>query len=302
MEIRQLRYFLALAQELSFTRAATRANVAQPALSRQIHKLEDELGTALVDRNSRRVQLTSAGDRFVTHATMILDGVDNARDDMLRITELTTGRLAIGATQTPGPLNLAQLLTDYHAAYPAIELAVREELSVSIADRLRADELDLGFVSEIPEAARTGLQLRQIASEPLVIALPPNHRLAGRSQIDFGALGSESFILFPAGATIRSTFDQLAGQHGMDPHIAFVTSDTDRMRELVSLGLGISLLPQSDANRPGHQHASTRNRGQALTYNVYLATRATRRLSPASLAMVALLDELVDSRPRSEIA
>jgi DNA-binding transcriptional LysR family regulator len=290
MEIRQLRYFLALAQELSFTRAATRANVAQPALSRQIRKLEDELDTALVDRTSRRVQLTAAGQRLAEHARLIIDDIEAARAEILQITDLSTGRLAIGTTQTPGPLNVARLLSDYHALHPGIELTVREELSVAIADRLRTDELDLGLVSEIPEPARHGLELQQIASEPLVVALPPGHRLAANPDVDFPALGSESFILFPEGATIRSTFDRLAGQYGIDPHIAFVTTDTDRMRELVGLGLGISLLPESDANPPGHEHTSVRIRREALTYKVYIATRSSRRQSPAAHAMIALLE------------
>jgi DNA-binding transcriptional LysR family regulator len=289
MEIRQLRYFLALAQELSFTKGAIRANVAQPALSRQVRKLEDELGTALVDRTSRRVQLTAAGRRLAVHATLIIDEVETARAEILQITDLSTGRLAIGTTQTPGPLNVARLLYDFHALHPGIELAVREELSVAIADRLRTDELDLGLVSEIPEPARHGLDMRQIASEPLVVALPPGHRLAADAEVDFHALGNESFILFPEGATIRSTFDRLAAEHGIDPHIAFVTTDTDRMRELVGLGLGISLLPESDANRPGHEHASAHIRGEALTYRIYLARRSSRRQSPAALAMSALL-------------
>jgi len=290
MEIRQLRYFLALAQELSFTRAAIRAKVAQPALSRQIRKLEDELGTALVDRTSRRVQLTAAGQRLAAHATLILDEVENARAEMLQITDLSAGRLAIGTTQTPGPLNVARLLSDYHALHPGIELTVREELSVAIAERLRADELDLGLVSEIPEPARHGLELQQIASEPLVVALPPGHPFAADADIAFPALASESFILFPEGATIRGTFDRLAGHYGIDPHIAFVTTDTDRMRELVGLGLGISLLPESDANPPGHEHTSVRVRGEELTYTVYIATRSSRRQSPAARAMITLLE------------
>lgn len=290
MEVRQLRYFLALAGELSFTKAAARANVAQPALSRQIRKLEDELGTALVDRTSRRVQLTAGGHRFVAHATLILDNIENARAEILQITDLSTGRLAIGATQTPGPLNVARLLLDFHALYPGIELAVREELSVAIAGRVRADELDLGLVAEIPESERHGLELRQIASEPLVVALPPGHQLSTHSEVDFSALRGDSFIVFPEGATIRATFDRLASWHGMDPHIAFVTTDTDRMRELVGLGLGVSLLPASDARRPGHEHASAGIRDEAVIYTLYLATRRGRRQSPAAKAMIALLE------------
>jgi DNA-binding transcriptional LysR family regulator len=301
MEIRQLRYFVALAQDLSFTKAAAKTNVAQPALSRQIRKLEDELGIALVDRTSRRVQLTAAGQRLLVRATQIIDDVERARADILQIRDLTSGRLAIGTTQTPGPLNIVRLLSEFHQLHPGIELAVREELSVVIADRLRADELDLGFVSEIPEPARHGLELRQIASEQLVIALSLGHSLAGERDVDFDALRDEPFILFPEGATIRSSFDRLAGRHGLDPHIAFVTTDTDRMRELVGLGLGISLLPESDANRPGHDHTSVHIRGEALTYNVYLARRTARRQSPAAIAMTTLLTAAFASkgtRPR----
>jgi LysR family transcriptional activator of glutamate synthase operon len=289
MEVRQLRYLLALAQELSFTRAAARANVAQPALSRQIRKLEDELGTSLVDRTSRRVQMTAAGMRLTEHAIRILDQVDHARADILQVTELASGRLTIGATQSPGPLDIARLLFEFHTLYPGIELSVREELSVTIADRLRTDEIDLGFVSEIHEPASHGLELERIAAEPLVIALPPNHRLAGQDAIDFRELRDEPFVLFPEGATIRTTFDGLAADHGVNPKIAFVTTDSDRMRELVALGLGISLLPRSDAVRPGQHHAIVQLSSRPLTYSVYLARRIHRRPSPAAVAMASLV-------------
>jgi DNA-binding transcriptional LysR family regulator len=290
MEIRQLRYLVALARELSFTTAAARSNVAQPALSRQIRKLEEELGTALVDRTSRRVQMTAAGQRLAERARFILDEVEAARAELEQVTELVSGHLAIGTTQTPGPLDIARLLYDFHALHPGIDLGVREELSVVIAERLRADELDLGFVSEIPDSARHGLELELMASEPLVIALPPDHRLAGQSAVSFSDLSDEAFVLFPEGATIRDTFDRLAATDGLKPHVAFVTTDTDRMCELVALGLGVSLLPRSDALRHGQNHAFVAIRGEPLAYNVYLARRRSRNLSPAAVAMALLLE------------
>jgi LysR family transcriptional activator of glutamate synthase operon len=289
MELRQLRYLVALAHELSFTNAAERSNVAQPALSRQIRKLEDELGTALVDRTSRRVQMTAAGQRLAERAIGILDEVEAARAEVVQVTELSSGRLAIGATQTPGPLDISRLLSDFYALHPGIELAVREELSITIADRLRRDEIDLGFVSEIPELARHGLDLQLIAVEPLVIALPVGHRLSDRPEVSFSELRDEAFILFPEGATIRGTFDELAAVYGLTPHVAFVTTDTNRMRELVSRGLGIALLPLSDATRAVQPCAVAPIRDQALTYNVYLARRRSRRPSPAVIAMMSLV-------------
>ncbi|MDE3132930.1 MAG: LysR family transcriptional regulator [Acidobacteriota bacterium] len=292
MEMRQLRYLVALAQELSFTGAAARANVAQPALSRQIRKLEDELGTALVDRTSRRVQMTATGRRLAERALLILDEVDAARSEIREVTELASGRLAIAATQTTGPLHIARLLHEFHTLHPGIELAVREELSLTIADRLRCDEVDLGFVAEIPDQLRQGLTLRRIAAEPLVVALPAGHPLAGAGEVGFQELQAEPFILFPEGATIRSTVERLAAAHGVQPQIAFVTSDTDRMRELVALGLGISLLPQSDVTRPGQEHSMVRIRGHELTYSVYLARRSNRRQPPAAVAMAELVESL----------
>jgi DNA-binding transcriptional LysR family regulator len=290
MEIRQLRYLVALARELSFTTAAARSNVAQPALSRQIRKLEEELGTALVDRTSRRVQMTPVGQRLADRARVILDELEAARSEVVQETQLVSGILAVGATQTPGPVDVARLLYDYHAQHPRIDLAVREELSVSIADRLRADEIDLGIIAEISESARKGLELELIASEPLVVSLPAEHRLASRQEIDFGDLSDEPFVLFPEGATIRETFDALAASHGVNPHAAFLTTDTDRMCELVALGLGVSLLPRSDAYRHGRNIAIAAIRGQDLVYNVYLARRRGRSLSPAANAMRTLVE------------
>lgn len=290
MEIRQLRYLVALAQDLSFTKAAARANVAQPALSRQIRRLEDELGTALVDRTSRRVRMTNAGEQLVERARLILDEVERARADVGQIAGLTHGRIALGTTQTPGPLDVAGVLYEFHTQHPGIELTVREELSISVAERIRADEIDIGFVSEIPHPARHGLEMRQVASEPLVLALQTSHRLAAHAEISIHDLESESFIIFPEGATIRSTFDLLVARAGIAPNIAFITTDTDRMRELVTLGLGIALLPASDASRPGHIHATAVIRDQPLTYDVYLAWRGNRRQSPAAAAMARLVD------------
>ncbi|MGC9220746.1 MAG: LysR family transcriptional regulator [Solirubrobacteraceae bacterium] len=289
MELRQLRYLVALSEELSFTAAAAKTNIAQPALSRQIHKLEDELGISLVDRTSRRVRMTRAGQQLVERARVIMHELDDARADVLQETQLMGGRLAIGMTQTPGPLDIARLLHDFHARYPAIELAVREELSVSVAERLRVGEIDLGIVSEIQGAARNGLDLEWIAGEPLVFALHAKHPLAGRAEVDLTELSEESFILFPEGATIRDTFSQLAAERGINPHVAFVTTATERMRELVSLGLGVGLLPFSDAARPGYRLAAVQLRGRSLSYNVFLARRAGRRESPTARAMGSLI-------------
>src|SRR3954469_25491664 len=135
MELHQLRYLTLLADELNFTRAAARGNVAQPALSRQIRKLEDELGVPLVDRTTRRVKLTPAGADLAVTARDVLAQLDEARATASAAVALLSGRLTVGMTLTPGPVDVAELLGAFNRAHPDVELALREELSVQLADR-----------------------------------------------------------------------------------------------------------------------------------------------------------------------
>jgi DNA-binding transcriptional LysR family regulator len=126
--------------------------------------------------------------------------------------------------------------------------------------------------------------------------------LSSQREVDFHELQDEAFVLFPEGATIRTTFDQLAAAHGVQPKVSFVTTDTDRMREMVALGLGIGLLPLSDANRPGPHHATVLIRGQPLAYVVYLARRSRRRQSPAAIAMNSLIESTFGGAAGSGVA
>src|ERR1700754_4329860 len=158
MELRQLRYLVALADEGHFTRAAARANVAQPALSQQIRKLEDELGLALFDRTTRRVVPTEAGELLSARARRILAEVDDAAAELRQLAGIVAGRVTIGVTQTPGPFDLPRLLAAFHAQHPQVELAVREDLSATLAEQLRADALDLAFLSLVESEQGRGLE------------------------------------------------------------------------------------------------------------------------------------------------
>jgi LysR family transcriptional regulator, transcription activator of glutamate synthase operon len=286
MELHQLRYLVLLAEELNFTRAAARGNVAQPALSRQIRKLEDELGVPLVDRTTRRVALTAAGRDMTERARRILEELDDARAASRRAVELLSGRIMIGMTQTPGPLRAARLLAAFHNRYPGVELAVREELSVVLADRLRGDELDLAFISAIDATARRGLQLHPLATEDLVLIVARDHPFATRDAVRMRDLRGERFVAFPPGATIRQTFERAAARAGFEPHVAFETNEISRTRALVEQGLGVALLPRSDTLAPGPDVTATRIRDRTLVHHVSIAWRDGRRLSPAPAAFL----------------
>lgn len=286
MELHQLRYLTLLAQELNFTRAAVRGNVAQPALSRQIRKLEDELGVPLVDRTTRRVTLTDAGIELAERARRVLAEIDAARAAVRQRVELLEGRVVIGMTPTPGPLDVARLLAAFHHRHPGVELALREELSAALADRLRTDAVDLAFVTALAPAHRRQLELRKLATEELVLIVAPGHRLAARPAARIRDLEPERVVAFPTGSTIRTRVDAAAARAGFEPRVAFESYQPARTRQLVSAGLGVAVLPRSDTEQPGAPVAVLPLDGGAIVHEVFIAWRASRTLAPAPAAIV----------------
>jgi LysR family transcriptional regulator, transcription activator of glutamate synthase operon len=289
MDLRQLRYLVALADELSFTRAAAKVLVAQPALSQQIAKLEAEVGLPLVDRTTRRVALTEAGDRLVEHARRVLKQVDVAREELADLAGVRGGRLTIGTTQTVGSLDLSGLLGEFHRRHPGVDLSLREDLSVNLARLLHADELDLAFIT-LPEGPPVaGLELRRLSSEPLVAVLPRGHRLAARRTLRVADLDGETVVTFPEGATIRRRLVEAAARSGVEPRIAFETNDVARMRALVAAGLAVAVLPRSDAAaEPAPAIATVPFDEPGFGHSVFLSSRAGRHLSPAARAFMEL--------------
>src|ERR1700716_2239303 len=202
MELRQLRYLVALAEERHFTRAAAREHVAQPALSQQIRRLEEELGLGLVQRTTRRVAMTDAGDLLVARARRILAELDAARTELNAMARVQTGRVAVGAMHTMGPVDVSLALALFHERHPGVELTVREQSSEELAEMLRDDVLDLAYLSVTERIESHGLGLQQLVSEELVVILPRSHRLATRSGLRIGELAGEQFISYRDGSRL----------------------------------------------------------------------------------------------------
>src|SRR5690349_20824701 len=175
MDIRQLRYLVSLAEERHFTRAAEREHIAQPALSQQIRRLEDEVGMALVERTTRHVSITPAGELLVARARRILAELDSARAELQSLRGIYTGHVTVGAMHTMGPIDVSLALALFHERHPGVELTVREMSSEEMAEMLRVDELDLAFLSVTERIESHGLGLHQLVSEELMVVVPPAH-------------------------------------------------------------------------------------------------------------------------------
>lgn len=286
MELKQLRSLVALAEERHFTRAAQRLHIAQPALSQQIAKLEREVGVPLVDRTTRRVAMTQAGDVLLAHARRMLSEETVALAELDELVGLRRGHLDIGAAQAMGPVDLVKLLVGFHRRHPAVELTVREALSVDLNPAVLADELDLAFVTRVADPART--ESHQIASEDLVCIMSPQHPLAGARTVSLGDLADDTFVMFAASATIRGVVTEAAAAYDFTPQVGFESGDVNRIRALVSAGLGVAVIPQSDATAPGPAVKSTPFSDAGFVHAVHLCWRRGRRHSPAAQALLDL--------------
>jgi LysR family transcriptional activator of glutamate synthase operon len=286
MELRQLRSLVVLAEERHFTRAAARLHIAQPALSQQIAKLEREVGIPLVDRTTRRVALTEAGEVLLAHARRMLSEQAVALAELDELAGLQRGHVSVGAAQAMGPVDLAELLVEFHNRHAAVELTVREALSVDLNVMVLADELDLAFVTAVTEGAN--IDSHELASEALVCVMAHTHPLADLAAIPLAALRDETFIMFAGSATIRGTVEEAALAYGFVPHVGFETSDITRIRALVAAGLGVAIMPRSDAEARGPLVRSAPITERTLVHRVHLCWRRGRRHSPAAQALIDL--------------
>jgi LysR family transcriptional regulator, transcription activator of glutamate synthase operon len=294
MELRQLRYLVALADEQHFTRAAAREHIAQPALSQQIRRLEQEVGLALVERTTRRVTITEAGRTLVARARRILAEVDAATGEMQALAGVRSGHVMVGTMHTMGPVDVSLALALFHQRHPGVELTVREQSSEELAEMLRDDVLDLAFLSVTERIESHGLGLHQLVSEELVAVLPADHPLAGRDEVRMAELAGEQFISYREGSRLRELLTIAARHAGFDAQVKLESNESERIKRLVAREMGVAILPRSDAERPGTDVAVAALTEPSLRRDITLACREGRRLGPAAAEFLELSKELFD--------
>jgi DNA-binding transcriptional LysR family regulator len=243
MELRHLRYFVAVAEELHFGRAARRLNVSQPPLSVQIRTLEREIGTPLLVRTQRRVELTEAGRVLLEEARRLLGQAEAAVTHVRRAAEGTVGRLAIGFVSTVDYSMLPPLVRRFRHKHPGIGLKLLELTGDRQQALLQSGELDLGL-SILPSPA-PALTRRPVFREPLIAAVPASHALAGRRRASLRSLAAEPFIQFPR-ELAPGLYDLAIAacqKAGFTPHLAQEAIQMQTILGLVAAGLGVALVP-----------------------------------------------------------
>jgi LysR family transcriptional regulator, transcription activator of glutamate synthase operon len=288
MELRQLRYVVAVASHRHFTRAAASVPVAQPALSHQVKLLEQELGVELFERARGGVRLTDAGEIFVQRARRALAEVDAAQEEIAALKGLASGRLVLGAMQALAGLDLPRLIAAFHTRYPGIDVSLREDSTSDMFAMAARGEIDLA-IAALDVERPAGLDAVPLVREPVVMAVPVSHRLAHSGSVELRQFRDETFVFFKQGTGLRAVTEQAARRAGFSPRPGFETGSLDRLLALVGEGLGVALVPAStirDSRRPGIAALPV---SPAIERTVGAVWRADHRHTPAASAFLALL-------------
>ncbi|HEY7073225.1 MAG TPA: LysR substrate-binding domain-containing protein [Acidimicrobiales bacterium] len=301
MELRQLRYVVAVAEEGNFTRAAARAHVAQPAISQQIAQVERELGAPLFERSPRGVALTAAGAAFLPHARAALAAATAGSDAVRTLRGELAGDLAVGTIPSPSDW-LVRRLGAFGRRHPAVRVTLRAGDPEALAGGVAAGSLDAAAVGVMagrlpagPAGRRlpAGLASQTIATEPLVVAVPPDHPLAGAGAVSLSDLQDQPLVTLTPGTGLRAVLESACAEAGFEPRIAVDANDLGVLADLVAHGLGVGLMPTTTARQAGARVAVLRLQRPRLERRTDLVWRRQDQSLPARafLAMVRARDD-----------
>jgi DNA-binding transcriptional LysR family regulator len=248
MEFRHLQHFIALAQEGSFTRAARKVNIVQSGLSNSIKELEEELGTRLVERTTRKVSITETGMLFLPHARATLASLEGAVQAVRSQDGVVRGQLRLGTMQSLDPyLELAPLLKRFRSAFPMVDVSVRVLFGDTVPGLLRSGEIDLSFNAIIDKDQWPGIQLIPYMQDRLVAVCPSDHPLASRSSVTIETLSNEIFVDLTRDRPLRRLIDKVFAQHHLKRTTAFEVSEIRIAMQFVANGLGVAIVPSAFA-------------------------------------------------------
>ncbi|SES11125.1 DNA-binding transcriptional regulator, LysR family [Streptomyces sp. yr375] len=286
MELRQLEYLVAVAEEASFTKAAARVFVTQPCVSAQIRRLERELGQDLLDRGGRTIQLTDAGAAALPYARAVLAAVDGVRGAVESVSGVVRGQVAMGSVASSLSLRLPELLADFSLRYPEVEISLSEGNTDKLVDGVRTGVIDVAVIGVRAEPP-AGLETLVIADESLIGAVGHDHPLAGIDSIPVDEVECHALMCLPGGSALRAASDAAWAAAGAKPRVAFEAGDPRVLAQLAARGMGMAILPERYVlSQPDRLHP-VRISSPHLRGGLALAWRSSGRISPAARALLA---------------
>jgi DNA-binding transcriptional LysR family regulator len=244
MDLGQLSYFVAVAEEGQFTRAANRVSVAQPAVSAQIRRLEGELGEALFHRDPRVVTLTAAGEALLPHARAALAAAERGRDTIASLRGLLQGRLRIGVAG-PVAYRLAEALGDFHRAHPAIVIEFSNQHNEPLLTAVADGGIDAAIIGVGAQPLPRGVSAKVVAVEPLVLCVGRDDPLSRRKTITLAELREHAMISLPSGSGLRTVLENACRDAGFSPRITAEAGELGSVVALAAEGLGVAIVPRS---------------------------------------------------------
>ncbi|NIH83478.1 LysR family transcriptional regulator [Amycolatopsis granulosa] len=280
MELRQLEYFVTVAEEGNFTRAAERVHVAQPGVSAQVRRLERELGHELLDRSGRTVRLTEVGAAVLPYARAALAAVAGARLVADEFRGLVRGRIAFGMV-TSHSFDVPGLLAAFHDDYPGVEITLVEARSEQLTGDVRGGRLDAAIASLATGEQPPGLNALVLTDEAIVAAVGQDDEWAGRDSVPLEALRDRRLVSLPAGTGLRTRLDEACAARGFAPRIGFEAGHPTVLGDLAARGLGVAILPESVPAARSDLHALAIT-DPPLRGSLALLWRADGPISPAA--------------------
>jgi DNA-binding transcriptional LysR family regulator len=291
--VNQLRYFLAVAEDGQFTRAAERLNVAQPSVSAQIRRLEAMLGATLFHRGPGPVTLTDAGETLLPIARRVVAELASIEDEISGLDQLLHGNVAVGATPSLSATLLPTVLGGFHRLHPGVAIRVSEQGSPQLVDELVGGTLDLALA--IAPVQLKGVTSVSLAEEELVVVSTPDHPLSGRKAITVPELAEHPMVMFRPGYDLRTSAMAFFAEHGREPQVAVEGGEMGSVLALVAAGLGVAVVPSIVTTGESRLRV-TRFRAPAPTRTIALVRREDRVPTRAADALATAFTEGITSR------
>jgi DNA-binding transcriptional LysR family regulator len=287
MDLRQLRVFVEIVRQGSFTQAAEQLHIVQPAVSITLRKLEEELGLTLLNRQEKRVTLTAEGEALLRHAERVLDNLAAAETEMAELRGLTHGEVRIGIPPMMSSYYFPLVIREFRERYPNLKLAVNGEGAGRIQRLIAKGELDMGVVAG--HKLMEGLESQHFLREEIVACVPLDHPLAGRERITLAEFLQQPLIFFKEGYYMRELMDELVAEEQLQPQVVFETNLFSLVRSLIKEKLGISTFLRMVVS--GDSELAAVSFDPPLHLDLYIAWKADRHLSRANRAFIEFLLE-----------